>query len=374
MTTFFFRRSIEMAFQLDEQPSGLSLNLTKPLISNPPYITSAVDDVMYILNQVIERSLLTSQREVVSNVIPSIFRVLGSDFIGMIQRKMRDECYPRAVSQGSLPPEQITISFLVLVNGLDVAAEYIKRIIQPRIEESPGAMLVNIENSPSSTSLSKLYPFNDDAEIITNLLRTSLQSFENKTFELIGDSIHVIMKNIIKPRLRPVLVDSFRDIDYEMTPNDLERLNEQTEADGDHENSVEATVQYRFQHGWDALIKPIARVSTVRNYERVLSAAVLYLSEVLEKRIWSYYGRINNLGAIRLERDVTSIISIAVKGGRYGLRDTFGKCAQICLVMNMEEDEWEDLQASCINKVNDEIEWKIDSHERFRARAMIRGA
>ena len=44
MTTFFFRRSVEKAFQLDEAPADLTLNPTKPLGSNPPFITSAVDD------------------------------------------------------------------------------------------------------------------------------------------------------------------------------------------------------------------------------------------------------------------------------------------------------------------------------------------
>lgn len=56
MTTFFFRRSVEKAFQLDEQPSDLSLNPKQTIPSNPPFITSAVDDVMYIVNQVVERS------------------------------------------------------------------------------------------------------------------------------------------------------------------------------------------------------------------------------------------------------------------------------------------------------------------------------
>jgi hypothetical protein len=46
MTTFFFRRSVEKAFQMDESPFDLTLNPNKPLGSNPPFITSAVDDVM----------------------------------------------------------------------------------------------------------------------------------------------------------------------------------------------------------------------------------------------------------------------------------------------------------------------------------------
>lgn len=104
MTTFFFRRSVEKAFQLDESPPDLTLNPNKPLGSSPPFVTSAIDDVMYIVNQVCQRTLATSQRAVVASVIPTVSRVLGSDFIGMTQRKMRDESYPQPIRAGELPP------------------------------------------------------------------------------------------------------------------------------------------------------------------------------------------------------------------------------------------------------------------------------
>ncbi|UZP32791.1 hypothetical protein NXS19_000607 [Fusarium pseudograminearum] len=100
MTTFFFRRSVEKAFQLDEYPTGLSLSLSRHIEGNAPYIILAVDDVMYIVNTVIQKSISTSQRDVIASVVPTIGRVLGSDFVGMIQRKMRDESYPRPVVQG----------------------------------------------------------------------------------------------------------------------------------------------------------------------------------------------------------------------------------------------------------------------------------
>ncbi len=54
MTTFFFRRSVEKAFQLDDQPPELSLNPHKPLKSNPPHVTSAIEDIMYIVNKVLQ--------------------------------------------------------------------------------------------------------------------------------------------------------------------------------------------------------------------------------------------------------------------------------------------------------------------------------
>lgn len=371
MTTFYFRRSVEKAFQIDEQPPDLSLNLNRPISSNPPYMTSAVDDVMYLVNQVIQRSLATSQRNVVESVVPTIARVLGSDFIGMIQRKMRDESYPKAAIQGALPPEHVIVAFLVLINNLDVATDYVKKIVQSRLESLSGASTSNGDGTPSS-SLSDLYPFGHDAVFVTDKLKSLQSSFKDKTFELITDGIYVVFKNVMKPRLRPILADTFRDIDYSTAGEDTDELGDNLEAENDTNTIAEDTVIRRFQHGWEALTKPIARILTDQNFDRLLAQVISYLGEVLEKRIWSYYGRINSLGAVRLERDIASIVSLVVRGGRYALRDSFTRCTQICLVMNMEDDEWDELQSTRGGLGDDGVEWKINSEERSRAKAMIR--
>lgn len=373
MTTFFFRRSVEKAFQLDEQPPGLSLNCKQYLPSNPPYITSAVDDVMYIVNQVVERSLATSQKDVITSVIPTLARVLGSDFVGMIQRKMRDESYPKVTVQGAPPGEQTITSFLVLINNLDVATDYVKRIVQSRVETEPAAVSANRSGSVSSRSLTALFPLNHDAIIVGNALKSLQNSFEGKTSELVSDGIFVVFKNVMKPRLRPILADAFRDVDYQMSQEELEEMHRDAEIDDGNGSSPDNAVQYHFQKGWEILTKPVLRLLTERNYERLLATIISYLGEVLEKRLWSYYGRLDDLGAVRLERDIASIVGIVVSGGRYGLRDAFARCTQICLVMNMENDEWEELQAASTAGAEEEhVEWKIDGEERTRARAMVR--
>lgn len=373
ITTFFFRRSVEKAFQLDEQPSDLSLNPKQTLPSNPPYITSAVDDVMYIVNQVVERSLVTSQKDVISSVIPTLARVLGSDFIGMIQRKMRDESYPKVTVQGAPPGEQTIISFLILINNLDVATDYVKRIVQSRVETEPVAVSAKGGQNVSSRSLTALFPLNHDAVIVGNALKSLQNSFEAKTSELISDGIFVAFKNVMKPRLRPILADAFREVDYQMSQEELEEMHRDVEIDDENGSQPEKAVQYHFQRGWEILTKPVMRLLTERNYERLLATIISYLGEVLEKRIWSYYARLDDLGAVRLERDIASIVSIVVSGGRYGLRDAFARCTQICLVMNMENDEWEAMQAASTAGAEEEgVEWKIDGEERMRARAMVR--
>lgn len=371
ITTFFFRRSVEKAFQLDEQPQNLSLIPGKYQGSNSDHFTSAVDDVMYIVNQIFERSLPTSQREVIAGVVPSVARVLGSDFVGMIQRKMRDECYPKAAVQGALPPEHIVISFILLINNLDVATDYLRRIVQRHMGHSPDIRTTNEDESFSAKHLALLFPFNDDASYVSSALHSLQQSFEQKTAELTNDGIFVLFKNVIKPRLRPILTEAFRDIDYHSNTDHKRTNAERIETEIDDEASTEVNVQRRFEQGWDVLTQPIKRLFTNRNYEKLLTVIISYLAEILEKRIWSYNGRLNDLGAVRLERDITSVISVAVRGGRYGLRDAFTRCTQICMIMNMEEDEWDELQTNPSGSNDNAIPWAIQADERIRARAMI---
>jgi conserved oligomeric Golgi complex subunit 4 len=360
MTTFFFRRSVEKAFQLDESPTGLSLNLSKPLDGNPPFIISPVDDVMYIVNTVLQRSLSTSQRDVIASVIPTIGRVLGSDFVGMIQRKMRDESYPKAVIQGGFPPEDKIISFIVLINSLDIANDYIARIVTSRISPT----------DPSAASLADLYPFAQDATFVTHALKSLNTSFSSKTGELITDGLTVMFERVVKPRLRPVLRDTFRDVDYSLTEDELADLARQNDEDEDPDVQHDIVAR-RFEHAWDAIMKSIQRIMTPKSLTLLLDSTAKDLAKTLEKRVWSYAGKMNVQGASRMERDFSGIIGVVARGGRYGVRDLFARVVQVCMLVNMGEEEWE-----AINEVEEEGEeemaWVLTKEERKRARALVR--
>ncbi|KAL2002628.1 hypothetical protein VTN02DRAFT_6336 [Thermoascus thermophilus] len=383
MTTFFLRRSVEKAFQLDEQPSDLTLNPHQPLKADPPHITSVVDDIMYIVNKVLQQSLATSQRSVVMSVLPTLSRVLGSDFIGMIQRKMRDECYPKGPVQGAPPPEQTVIAFLVLINNLDVAVDYVRRIVQGHLESKrphpPAAS--GVDGSPGEEDeLQSLFPLSSDAAAVASALRSLSSSFESKATDLLSDGIQVVFNNVVKNRLRPILADAFRDIEYQprddSDPTSTVYRDYEEEEDVDEEDGRAELVRPRFAAAWSELMLPIARIMTPATFDRLLTLTVMYLARLLEKRLWSYHGRINALGATRLERDVSGLVSAAVDvggphggPGRYRHREAFARCMQMALVMSMEDDEWDDVVRGGETA---EVVSKLSAEERARARAMVR--
>ncbi|KAK4156896.1 COG4 transport protein-domain-containing protein [Chaetomidium leptoderma] len=387
LTTFFFRRSVEKAFQLDESPAGLSLNMSRPIDSNPPFIISAVDVVMYIVNTVIRRSISTSQRGAIDSVIPTISSLLGSDFVGMIQRKMRDESYPRATVAGNFPPEDKIISFIVLINSLDLANEYLARIVSSFLKP---AEQQHTNGGGGGTTHSKplqdAFPFQNDAAEVATRLSNLNASFSAKTTELLSEGIKVLFSQVLKPRLRPVLTDTFRDADYALTEDELAEAAAEAAAaaqdDDPHQteygDDVDALllldrVPRVFEHGWDALMRPIARLLTPRAHTALLDLTADYLARVLEKRVWSYAGgRTSPYGAIRMERDFGGIVGTISKGN-YAVREVFGRTAQVLMVANMEEEEWEELvEEEEEEEGGGEMMWVLTKEERKRARSIVR--
>jgi conserved oligomeric Golgi complex subunit 4 len=363
MTTFLLRGTLEKAFQLDEMPAGLSLNLSKSIQSQPPYITSAVDDVMYVVAQILQRALGTCQRQVVSSVVPMIGRVLSSEFIGMIQRKMKDEYYPKPIIQGSLPPEDQVLAFLVLINNLDIAVDYIKRIVSSHLNTTAQSDDTGEASTPESLFESS-FPFENDASFTVGQIRSMETAFTSKCQDVLSDAIKAIFRQVIKPRTLPMLRETFRDVDYSATSAD------EGQSDGESDQS-EPLVPNRFGSAFNALLRPIKRILTGSTFSSLLSLSIPSFADAIERRIWAMQGRISELGAIRLERDLAGIVAAATRDGRYGLRDSFAKCIEIVMVAGMETDEWEEMLAIEQEGGDHDRDWILDLEERRRARGLV---
>ncbi|KAI2473658.1 COG4-domain-containing protein [Annulohypoxylon bovei var. microspora] len=361
LAMFFFRRSVEKAFQLDESPSGLSLNINKSIDGNAPYIISAVDDIMYIVSTIIHKAISTSQRDVAASVIPDVGRVLGSDFIGMVQRRMRDESYPQPTAQGGLPPENKIISFIVLINSLDVAKDYLARILASQLGTSPDQP----NGTSQSSHLATAFPFEHDVTFVTSALNALNSTFAIKTGELISDALKVLFTFVVKQRLKPVLVEGFRDADYWRSEDELAEIARQNDED---EDEMIDRVQRRFERGWDALMKPIGRLMTPKTFTALVDLTTTDLAKTLEKRVWSYSGKTSAYGAIRMDRDFSGIIS-TVSRGNWSVREMFARVTQILMVANMEEEEWEEINSE---EGEDGIQWVLNEDERRRARNLVK--
>ena len=63
-----------------------------------------------------------------------------------------------------------------------------------------------------------------------------------------------------------------------------------------------------------------------------------------------------------------------MKGGKYELRDVFARCTQMCLIVNMEDDEWEEVSRLSGKELEREsgVAWKLDEAERKRVRGLLK--
>ena len=82
----------------------------------------------------------------------------------------------------------------------------------------------------------------------------------------------------------------------------------------------------------------------------------------------------NVLGASRMERDFSGIIGSVARGGKYGIRDLFARASQLCMLANMEEDEWEAVNADegegDENGDGEVMAWVLNEEERKWARGV----
>ena len=113
LETFFFRRSVEKAFQLDEpsfQHSGAPT-------------TTVIDDVMFVLKKVLDRAMSTADANLIRIICANTRRILDLDFAGVIKRRSAlDSQLSSGKSDDGGQREKLR-SFIAGLNNLEMSSE-----------------------------------------------------------------------------------------------------------------------------------------------------------------------------------------------------------------------------------------------------------
>jgi len=143
LETFFFRRSVEKAFQLDE-----------PSTHSGPPTTSVVDDVMFVLRKVLDRAMGTGDADLVKTICANTRRILDLDFAGVIKRRSTMDPQRNLSSSGSKADDtgrrERIRAFIAGLNNLDIASESISELTTRYI----------------NGNLESIFTFNDQSEIV----------------------------------------------------------------------------------------------------------------------------------------------------------------------------------------------------------------
>ena len=145
LETFFFRRSVEKAFQLDE-PS--------PQTSGPP-TTTVIDDVMFVLRKVLDRAMGTGDAELVKTICANTRRILDLDFAGVIKRRgTMDSSRSLAGTTDEVARRMRLRAYVAEVNNLDISGESVQ----------------DLSNAYINAGLDGLFPLEGQAEMARTAL------------------------------------------------------------------------------------------------------------------------------------------------------------------------------------------------------------
>ena len=165
---------------------------------------------MYIVNNLLQSGLHTSQPVLISNTISTVGRILCLDFFSMIQPKMQAESYPKSSGiPGALVADDKTLNFLVLLNNLNVASDYTHHLISTFVNASSDILQADRNagmdiNSDSAVPLDELFLFQTEPAIVRDTLKGIEAAPEGKARELTKDGIIVFLSKVFKPKLRPL--------------------------------------------------------------------------------------------------------------------------------------------------------------------------
>lgn len=361
MIIFYIRRSLEETFQIEDIPNLdpflTSKKSTAP--ENPP-VSSIVEDLTLVLSNSLSQTIQTGQPTTLKNIILNLRKIIENDYLNILFKRLKD-FYPRsgtvltvsttstsqfqhqqlqqqnnlgsifmrganALNQIANGDETRLHTFIILLNSLQLSEIYFSKLIKQNIE-----------------SLNKMYPFGTDANKLETILNNLSENFTKKIQDNLIENVNNLFNQVLKNKLKILLTDCFKDTDYLLSSYD---------------ESSENNVTQKFIYQWNQLMVSYYKVLDPKIYDLLIYTIISTISQLLERKLWSLEGQINELGSIKLERDYSGIIG-EITSSRYNLRDKFIRVTQIAMILGFDDED-------------DEIDlnWVLTPSERQRARSL----
>lgn len=356
-STFYVRRSLEQAFQIEEFPDlNVYIKQLKSTSPESPPVSSAMEDFIMVVSTALKQAIETGQPVTVKNIINNVKKILESDYIMTLHKRLKD-LHPRsgAVLQASTtasaapqPKQQNTVgsifmrganalnqiaagedtrlhTFIILLNTVSLGSIYFDKIIKQ-----------------NTSLLATNYPFGSDATKLETIISSVNDQFKKRSQGILDEQVQILFNQVLKNKLKILLTDCFKDVDYLISSYDED----------------DNVVTRRFVQSWNALISPYLKTLDSHVYDTLITTIVSTLSNLLERKLWSLEKIINELGSIKLERDFSGLIG-EITHNKYSLRDKFLRVTQIIMILGFDDEE-------------DEIDmnWVLTPSERQKARSL----
>lgn len=398
---FYFRRSVEKAFTIEELPSLLPfLAMTKcPKSPDEAPVSSVIEDIVLVFHSTLKNVLESSNVSSARTFVTECNKILQNDLLNGFIANALEENLPRfnqilslsspadissrespMISRTGTPgPETVgsffkgasnalgnvvgsgtaivssansskpvnttkLINFVLYLNTVAAGSEFIDQIGSNIIKRDPNY-------------LRNLYPFGIDCDKVTNILNSELiEPFKASSDEIIKLQLLKLYEQSLKPKVLAMVSDCFP------------------------ENSETAYVIYssstlndpstilKFKNAWATINAPYKQtLHKTLVYDLLLRRLVENVSHLVEKKLLSLLKKykINELGALKLDKDLSYMIN-EMCDDDYDLKEKFVRVTQIVLLVGMDNEEYE--LNSYTGEDGDGINWVLTPLERKQIR------
>ncbi|GAA5799304.1 hypothetical protein HPULCUR_004715 [Helicostylum pulchrum] len=294
---YLLKKSIDKAMKLDDYDPSMSQTST------------CVDDVFFILKTVINRCISTYEPEVVGSTVRTTLKTLEVGYINQFQQKMATvfTAYDTTGRNAERAIEMAKVSYMVILNNLDVSADYTHRLVKEVQPSITTGIWLDEENDVKKT-MGYIKDFEEIADKFRQLLQNGLEQLLNQ---------------ILKPRIRPLFQDAYREVKYVLEEE------EYNEAD------IEERFVKRFRRGFENLIGIYRHTLTDNNFSTLMGLILEALTSQWERIV--FQTRFNQYGALRFDKDLRSVIHYLSTLTEWLSRDRFTRLNQMSTLLNFEE-------------------------------------
>ncbi|ORX51471.1 COG4-domain-containing protein [Piromyces finnis] len=311
---YYISKNIQKALKIDEYDTHRETSCS-------------VEDVFYIVQKSADRIISISNTEVISILLRIIGRILNKEFIQYFLKNI----------QGIFNTSDHKDLNVILLNNIDVSCTYINKLADElNLKIKKIFSITNEESEENKTLLISINSLKDNSNAFRQVLnKWILNCFNEK----------------IKGKIKPLLNESYKDIKY--------ILNDDEYAEQDSNNLFIK----RLINGINGLIIPFKNTFTETNYNYILLLLIDYLNKEIERYIINNY-KFNQLGALKLDQDIRSIISYFSSISNMSIRDKFSNLSQISNLLNLEKlsdiyDIWNSNKANNLSHLSSNEAKKI---------------
>lgn len=267
--------------------------------------------------------------------------------------------------------------YVIYLNTLSMMSTYLTKMVESCLKSFRNASLLIVDDHELLTCRKVADNYNTEPQItiptdesirnkIEGLLYSIPYGFEEHSEIIINDSINIIFDMVLKSRVIRLIEDALRD-SYIMTFEDSEYffIKVDKNTNGTTKILLDGNRIVSFIQNWNSLIIPYVTTVATPVADKIFKSIAAIAASTIEQRLWRLENSVTSAGVIKLEQDMSTIISELTKLN-YGLRSSFSRCNQIVMIAELEEEE----EIAALETPESGIEWKLSPNERSRARRL----